>query len=598
MALITDPDDLSQGAVTAVSDLTFGSTVGAQTTLGSTGASLPTIAAGEYLAVRGHPTAGNNGLYIVDTYTSGSSITVTKQALDGSVVNPTDDATGRACTVLGSTATVMNCFIDYSLSPPMIQLIKDGALSDDGVTGQAFYSFLKEEWKDDADLIKFPFPMTAITPEQFEFNSDWEPADASEASTVTGMNTRELFRAMGWDEINNSDNLKRTYLCAVTLGNIDFTNKTTGDKPYYFWAGDTSATEAVYAGPMNEAIQVVGIIANGGNVDIDHTADELTIRIRVFGKTYDESTSTAIGQTSLANQTYRFPLSETTDAVINDLVTTTVSDLFDDIITVPVAPYNDMSITYFATDQDRSGFNPLGGDTPSPGDAQFGVIVDGDVSIPQQDGGGAATAEEIYAYVQARLSEATDIDDGGGSLAGQLAEELLSLASTGNTLSSIGQSANHAGGGTGVYVDSFSNDDVNRVSFIDGDGDARTFPFVASFTINFNSNLVNDTGPAEYWVFFTTNPGGNWGTIDAIIVDDNAGTDIQGTISGATANHTFDYDGNTQGGRGSGADADITIVAIGLDTANHVVATGTIIRATGQSFSLVAALERNYSNAP
>ena len=37
----------------------------------------------------------------------------------------------------------------------------------DGVTGQAVYSFMKEEWKSDSNLIKFPFPLIAITEEQF-----------------------------------------------------------------------------------------------------------------------------------------------------------------------------------------------------------------------------------------------------------------------------------------------------------------------------------------------------------------------------------------------------------------------------------------------
>jgi len=55
-------------------------------------------------------------------------------------------------------------------------------------------------------------------------------------------------------------------------------------------------------------------------------------------------------------------------------------------------------------------------------------------------------------------------------------------------------------------------------------------------------------------------------------------------------------DGNDQGGRTAGTDADVTIVAIGLDSAQYVLTSGTITRATGQSFSLVAALERNYAN--
>ena len=44
---------------------------------------------------------------------------------------------------------------------PITKLIKlnlAGDLSTDGVTLQCLYSFLKEEWKDDASLIKYDFP--------------------------------------------------------------------------------------------------------------------------------------------------------------------------------------------------------------------------------------------------------------------------------------------------------------------------------------------------------------------------------------------------------------------------------------------------------
>ena len=94
-------------------------------------------------------------------------------------------------------------------------------------------------------------------------------------------------------------------------------------------------------------------------------------------------------------------------------------------------------------------------------------------------------------------------------------------------------------------------------------------------------------------MFFTS--GFNSGS--AILVDDNSGTDISGTVGGASSvAFDFDYDNNVQGGRTAGTDAAVTIVAVGLSGAQHVIATGTITRATGQNFSLVAPLERNYAN--
>jgi hypothetical protein len=98
-------------------------------------------------------------------------------------------------------------------------------------------------------------------------------------------------------------------------------------------------------------------------------------------------------------------------------------------------------------------------------------------------------------------------------------------------------------------------------------------------------------------MFFTTNPAGDFGTSNAVLVDNNAGTDIQGLVSGnSNIAFDFDYDGNVQGGRTAGTDADVTLVAIGTTGAQYVVATGTITRATGISFTLTSALERNYAN--
>jgi hypothetical protein len=83
---------------------------------------------------------------------------------------------------------------------------------------------------------------------------------------------------------------------------------------------------------------------------------------------------------------------------------------------------------------------------------------------------------------------------------------------------------------------------------------------------------------------------------DAIIVDDNSAVDITGTVSGPSVAFDFDYDNNVQGGRTAATDADIVIRVIGTDVAAFVETFGTITRATGLSFSVVAPLERNYSN--
>ena len=113
-----------------------------------------------------------------------------------------------------------------------------------------------------------------------------------------------------------------------------------------------------------------------------------------------------------------------------------------------------------------------------------------------------ATAEEIYEKVQYQLRQAADIDESGsGAVTGKTADELLSFVGDNlNAGTSIPNNPN--GGGSGVIIEGFDSNDTNRLAFTDNTGVSRTFPFVAAGTINFNDNLVNDSGPAEYTMFF------------------------------------------------------------------------------------------------
>ena len=61
--------------------------------------------------------------------------------------------------------------------------------------------------------------------------------------------------------------------------------------------------------------------------------------------------------------------------------------------------------------------------------------------------------------------------------------------------------------------------------------------------------------------------------------------------------YTFDYTGNNTREDGlTNENADITLVALGLDNAQYVTATGEIGNGAGQNFSITAPLERNYND--
>jgi len=90
--------------------------------------------------------------------------------------------------------------VTISTGGKTVDLNTAGNLSTDGVTLKAVYSFLKEEWRADATLIKHDFPMTPITDEQMQIgvssrNNGWNWNDTL---------TRQLIRTGGWQEVNTS----------------------------------------------------------------------------------------------------------------------------------------------------------------------------------------------------------------------------------------------------------------------------------------------------------------------------------------------------------------------------------------------------------
>jgi len=85
-------------------------------------------------------------------------------------------------------------------------------------------------------------------------------------------------------------------------------------------------------------------------------------------------------------------------------------------------------------------------------------------------------------------------------------------------------------------------------------------------------------------------------TDDAIVVNDNSGSPITGTIVSTTIPFDFDYDNNVQGGRVSASSAAVIVRVLGTDVAVNAEGSSTITRATGLVVSVTAPLERNYLN--
>lgn len=493
-----------------------------------------------------------------------------------------------------------------------IQIASGNAIdSTDGVTLQCIYSFLKEEWLAQSSFPAYPFPIEAISAAAgiFELRSGWNWKNEA---------TRNLIKDGGWTLLNaaNTTTLEE-WMCVISLGSIGAPST---DQPYYIQVDSTTATTAntINPGPVNQPVQIFGGPSNG---NFDYRSF-FKIFLREQGKTYAEYdlvTEQAISQ--LRPQIYSFPLSNGTD---NNISTADTGIDANSDGTADVSPFSTIDITYLVgtgftawanstvyaanavvSSAGRWYITTAGGTSNGTGVADdsgvtwatysgerligasyfaYNVIIDANNNAT----GANPSKEQIYEFMQWSLRQTVDIDAGSGTRTGAIADPLGSFV--GDTLITA----------TGVYIDNFNSTDTNSINFTDVGGTARTFPFTAAGSIVFNANLQN-SATAKYWMYFldpdgTPSSGDEFGTSGAILVDDNGGSDITGTISGGSVSFDFDYDNNVQGGRTAGTDASIIVVAIGDDSAQYVSVEGTITRSTTNTFSLNAATERNYSN--
>lgn len=442
-----------------------------------------------------------------------------------------------------------------------------GNLTSDGVTVQCVYSFLKEEWKDDGTLIKYPFPMIAITEESFEMIDDWNWSNDA---------TRLLLRDGGWAYKNPAGVSRTEWANITTLGS--FVNENADTAYYIQISAGQAPTDFNLTGPVNQAVQIYAD-ANHGNYDY---RDFFKIYLREYAKTYDSyDLLTEQNLSALTYKKYAMPLANASD---------TVKITHSDAVVSAGGDYANIDVSYYDSAQQFV----IG----SFGTRDFHIVIDAD----------SKTAEQVYEKIQYLLRQDANINENWAAtmtVTGSIADELLQFIGDDlNTQYNETWAKPSMGGGGGVYITNYAVADTNRIYFYDDTNTRVYFDYVATGRITFNTNLLNDSD-AYYWMFFTSVPSGDYGTSNAIIVDDYDGIPISGSITNnpsITAGNeyidfTYDYDANTQGGRTAATNAATTIVCIGLETAQYVSTTTlTLQRTKTNNVSIVAALERNYSN--
>jgi len=426
-----------------------------------------------------------------------------------------------------------------------IGLAVDGNLiAKDGVTLQAVYSKLVDLWAT-ADYQDSPFPMNAIDAKSGQYQIGIDAGGNANGWTWLNEATRSYLRDGGCEEYNAAG-----ALVAVGTGITGLGSPNSGAQLYYQTTSTGAPVNFTYDDQVNEMIRVYTDDNGDGSADLD-TRNYFKGFVREQGKKFKSSVLGETGETSTGPYIVNLLLSNEDDLKITD-----------DDDQMGVAPYNNITLTTYATDQ----ANTVGGVA-----RQFRKIVDGN----------NATLEQIYTKLQYLLRQDSDIDSSGSrTLNGKTADVLANFV--GDTLVTT----------TSVFIDNTQAADSNRIDFTDQGGTVRRNLYQAAGTLFFNS-VMRGTG-SSYRLMFTTGPGSgdNYGEAGALTVEDADGAGITGEIA-ATVTFSFDYDGDTRGGSAE-TDKPVTLVGVKPDGSKFAVATGTLTRSKVIVLSLVGETDRAY----
>lgn len=415
-----------------------------------------------------------------------------------------------------------------------IQLVAGGALvAKDGVTGQCLFSKLKEIIKASPVLISVLLPIREmIHDESMELINGWTFADTT---------TLKMVRDCGVAYVNTSGVITAMMACIVTLGQI------LSGAPHFVQSSSTTASAGSFTHVnlsttfgVNELVQIYSDTDGDGTPDYDYR-NYFKVFLREQGKTYDESSNTDIGYSTLTYKKYNFPITHSVDTGVTADDTT-------------VDAYTGLAIQWYAAAQSAS----LGANGPY----NFHVIITGN----------GRTHDEIYSWVQRQLRKTSDIDaDGVNAKNGNVTPALVRM--DGTTLKTIYQATG------GVHIANPSATSLNNISEQDDTQAYRTYPLSVSVEVEFDSYLTGDAD-SYFWVFATA----DYGTPGATPLLDSSGAEMKGS---AAANTSFAYTYSV--------DTPLTGVAMGKAGAKISVVTTTLTD-TGAKLVFTPGLERWYVN--
>jgi hypothetical protein len=546
--------------------------------------------------------------------------------------------------IISKASLVVGTELTINTATKIVTLNVAGNLvAKDGVSWQALYSKMIDLWTT-AVYNEFPFPIYAldVLSGQYLMGTDGATYNGWTFSTTDSDASRGYMRDGGWSEYNASGVLSRQYAGIVSLGSVS-----SGSQLYYQTTSTGTPSNFIYTDAVNQGVQVYGNSAADATTTTFDTRTFFKGYVREYAKKYKDSVLADTGKTSTGANLVNVLLANETDLDI------TVADG-----SIATSPYSEINIKYFSSafnkDIDLTGTTRAFGIVVDVGthsgvdgsgtsgtlllqSAAAGIAISNyyngklvihsgaakgtytvapaggtATTIPITTGllgaaSGAsftlqratpvsATLQQIYTKIQYQLRQNININGLASTSAVVGKTASLALNFVGSSLKAGFYAPTNAnGGGTGVTIQGYASADVNSFTSYDNIASTRDYPYASAGTINSNANLTN-SGTGYYRMYFTTNPAGNYGTTTAVTVNDASGSPIFGTITGASIAFTFDYTGNTQGGRSGAVDAAVTLVAGNASKAKPVVVTGILNASKSITISAVAETDRAYGS--
>jgi len=548
MALITSRTGLSQGSELSVAAAIWATGTGADIRIHTSAANnLPALAATEYFEVRDHSVSVNNGLYqVVTVNTSTDDYEVNKITAGTPTVESAETVTTR-----GATGTEKS--VHFDAATKKMYLIEQGNMDENGVNGDALYSFCMQEWKEDNYLIaNAPFPMNAIDNDAGKYiigqdssgnNNGWVFEDL--LAETPAIRTRRLPRNMGWNEVDSAGVISAKYACIITLGTFE---DSTNDNAYHQYGTDTTVDDSVnmiFNGPVNEA---VNFYAEQAQTDLAITTTTITrvggdfvaegykvggqVTIRAANTSANDGTFvlTAVSTLVLTTTGLTIDATDTTArlSVDNDnafkvgvrvrdgdtngktfgqsnLAGAGKSVLANYAFSFPLANATDLKIT--ETDANIDGNTPYTGMSMEifSGGQSRGGLVGGPYNFGMIITGNNGTNIEVFEWLQRQLRKNSDIDSGAGVNFGRALELMARFngdtAEFGSPDGGVNFPDNPEGGGSGLFVDGLNAASDNATKFWDNTGALRSKPESIAITLDGNSTIIDDTA-SEYDLYF------------------------------------------------------------------------------------------------